>query len=421
MSEVTAALPTGARDVLPVEAAELDEIESALCDAFASFGYRRVATPTLELAEVLDRAQEGGLGAAYRLFDEHGRVLALRPDLTIPAARLIATRMSDHPGPVRVSYVASAFRPPTPGRADAAEQRQAGLELVGPGGPEADAEAIAVLAEGLRAAGLAGVRVGLGSVELTGAVISAMSLAPDAEAELRTALRARDHVAWRVAAEAAGARDGAAEVLATLPGMHGDVEVLDRLEEAVPGAAPAADRLRRTLGLLERHGGREAVVVDLGVMRDWPYYSGVVIEAYAPGVGTPVAMGGRYDGLVALVGGPRVPASGFALDAGRLADLLPAPKDGVASEVAVAVRPASQEAEVLAAAFQAAERVRRTGLWAQVTLVDAQPPAFRWELTVDSSPEGIAYSLHDRANDTRQAYRSLDDLLAALEAMTGAS
>lgn len=398
MSEVTAALPTGARDVLPVEAAELDEIESALCDAFASFGYRRVATPTLELAEVLDRAQEGGLGAAYRLFDEHGRVLALRPDLTIPAARLIATRMSDHPGPVRVSYVASAFRPPTPGRADAAEQRQAGLELVGPGGPEADAEAIAVLAEGLRAAGLAGVRVGLGSVELTGAVIGAMSLAPDAEAELRAALRARDHVAWRVAAEAAGARDGAAEVLATLPGMHGDVEVLDRLEEAVPGAAPAADRLRRTLGLLERHGGREAVVVDLGVMRDWPYYSGVVIEAYAPGVGTPVAMGGRYDGLAARFGRPR-PAVGVAIALEALHRGLAARRgdderlrDGVvlvggmddAVEAAREARAAGYAVVALPAGSEAAE---------------ALAAAERWRFV--ARPENDGYAVHDVARGER--------------------
>lgn len=108
------ALPAGAKDVLSVEAAELRAVEAALRRAFAAFGYREVMTPVLEFAEVIDRAQEGGLRDAFRLFDADGRVLVLRPDITIPIARLVATRMADHPGPVRVSYLARVFRPRPP-------------------------------------------------------------------------------------------------------------------------------------------------------------------------------------------------------------------------------------------------------------------------------------------------------------------
>jgi len=410
MSDVTAALPTGTRDVLPVEAAELGEIEDALCDAFASFGYRRVATPALELAGVLDRAQEGGLGDAYRLFDERGRVLALRPDLTIPAARLIATRMADHPGPVRVSYVASAFRPPTPGRAEAAEQRQAGVELVGADGPAADAEAIAVLAAGLGATGLSGFRVGLGSVELIGAVLGALAVPEEAEARLWAALRARDHVAWRAAAGAAGVGGDAGGLLAALPGMRGGVEVLERVSAAAPGAAPAAGRLRRTLELLDRHGGRDEVVVDLGVMRDWPYYSGVVIEAYAPGVGAPVAMGGRYDGLAARFGRPR-PAVGVAIalealhrgvaagraDEGGLRDgvvLVGGMDDAV--EAARATREAGIPVVALPSGSEEAEGLAAAERWRFVARAD-----------------GAGYAVHDVARDERFTCRRLAEGLAS--------
>ena len=128
-----AALPAGAKDVLSVEAAELRQVEAALRAAFGAFGYREVMTPVLEFAEVIDRAQEGGLRDAFRLFDAEGRVLVLRPDITIPIARLVATRMADHPGPVRVSYVARVFRPPAPGRPRASEQRQAGHRAGGRG------------------------------------------------------------------------------------------------------------------------------------------------------------------------------------------------------------------------------------------------------------------------------------------------
>ncbi len=410
MGDVTAALPTGTRDVLPVEAAELGEIEGALCDAFASFGYRRVATPALELAGVLDRAQEGGLGAAYRLFDERGRVLALRPDLTVPAARLIATRMADHPGPVRVSYVASAFRPPTPGRAEAAEQRLAGVELVGADGPAADAEAIAVLAAGLGATGLSGFRVGLGSVELTGAVLGALALSEEAEARLRAALRARDHVTWREAASAAGVGGDAARVLAALPGMRGGAEVLEWVSAAVPDAAPAAERLRHTLELLDRHGGRDAVVIDLGVMRDWPYYSGVVIEAYAPDVGAPVAMGGRYDGLAARFGRPR-PAVGVAI-------ALEALHRGLAAQRADAE--GLHDGVVLVGGMDDAVEAARATREAGIPVValprgseeaEALAAAERWRFV--ARPDGAGYAVHDVARDERFTCQRLAEGLAS--------
>ncbi len=306
-----AALPEGSRDVLAVEAGELTVIERALSGVFDRFGYREVRTPVLELAAVLDRAQEGGLGQVFRLFDDRGRVLVMRPDLTIPASRLIATRMADHPGPVRVSYLSRAFRPPKAGRAAAAEQLQAGLELVGPGGPAADAEAVAALVEGLRASGLEDFGVAIADVSLTQAVLDGARVPGPAQAELRRALAERDFVAWREAAEAL-ASGPAGELLADLPTLRGGPEALVRVAEAVPAAEGACARLGRVLELLEAHGAAEPVMVDLGVLRDWPYYSGVVFEAYAPGVGAPIAMGGRYDGLAARFGQPR-PAVGFAI------------------------------------------------------------------------------------------------------------
>ena len=140
-----ASLPVGSRDVLPAEATELRAIEAALTARFAAWGYREVVTPALEFASVMDRAAEGGLRHAFRLFDETGRVLVLRPDLTIPVARLVSGRLADHPGPVRVFYLGTAFQSPPAGRAWPAELRQAGIELVGAAGPAADAEVLALL------------------------------------------------------------------------------------------------------------------------------------------------------------------------------------------------------------------------------------------------------------------------------------
>jgi ATP phosphoribosyltransferase regulatory subunit len=306
-------LPSGARDVLPVEAAELRAVEDDLRATFARYGYREVRTPVVEFAHQLERADSGGLDRAYRLFDETGRVLVLRPDMTIPVARLIATRLSEHPGPIRVSYTGPSFRVPQPGKPVASEHRQAGAELVGADGPEADAEAVLLLWDALRSTGLEHARIGLGDVSVTDAVLDAVGVPPEARGRLARAAEGRDLVAWRAEADALEIDGPARELVAGLPAMRGHAEVVERIVATVPAAAPACGRMARLLALLDQEGLHDAVLVDLGILRDWQYYSGLVIEAYADGAALPVAQGGRYDGLAARFGTPR-PAVGFTIE-----------------------------------------------------------------------------------------------------------
>lgn len=308
-----ATLPLGTRDVLPTEAEELRAIEGALRSCFAARGYREVITPVLEFASAMDRAQDGGIGDAYRLFDDTGRVLVLRPDLTIPVARLIATRLADHPDPVKVFYVQTAFRPPVAGRAEPAEIRQAGVELVGAAGPAADAEAITLLAESLAASGAPDARIALGDVWLMSAILIDAGAPDDARARMLSAVARRDLVAWRREAEALGLPPHIADV----PRVRGSVEVLDPIAASGTAAAEECDRIRQTLAQVKNHGVADRVQIDLGVLRDRPYYSGIVLEAYVPGSGAAVAAGGRYDGLAERFGRPR-PAVGFAIQLDEL-------------------------------------------------------------------------------------------------------
>jgi ATP phosphoribosyltransferase regulatory subunit len=404
------ALPEGSRDVLAVEAGELTVIERALSGVFDRFGYREVRTPVLELAAVLDRAQEGGLGQVFRLFDDRGRVLVMRPDLTIPASRLIATRMADHPGPVRVSYLSRAFRPPPAGRPASAEQLQAGVELVGPGGPAADAEALAALVEGLRASGLGDFGVAIADVSLTQAVLDGARVPADAQAELRRALAERDFVAWRRTAEALRPPGAAGALLPDLPGVRGGPEALERVAAAVPAAEAACARLGRVLELLTVHGAADPVMVDLGVMRDWPYYSGVVFEAYAPGAGAPIAMGGRYDGLAARFGRPR-PAVGFAIAldllhravvAGGAADRGARPGvvliGGLEEEVAAAAAARGAGLAVIAVADEAG--------WGE-----ALAAADGWRFV--ARRDGAGYAVHDRLRGVTVACDRLEEALTS--------
>ncbi|MFN8110954.1 MAG: ATP phosphoribosyltransferase regulatory subunit [Thermoleophilia bacterium] len=295
-----ATLPTGARDVLPLEAAELRAAEDALRATLRLYGYREVRTPTLEFAAALERGAGGTLEHVFRLFDEDGRVLVLRPELTIPVARLIATRLTDHPGPLRAWYTGSAFRAPQHGVPAPSEHRQTGAELVGVDGPEADAEVLSLLGAALRAAGLRDWRIGIGDVSLTAAVLDGLGVPAEARERLGATLAARDLVGWNTIAMAQDLPDPQRDLLARLPLLRGGTDVLDRVVAAVPTAAPAADRMRALLAVTDLT--TDELLVDLGILRDWPYYTGLVLEAYAHGVGEPIAQGGRYDSLSARFG-----------------------------------------------------------------------------------------------------------------------
>lgn len=401
-----ARIPAGARDMLPVEAAELGAIADRLRAHVALAGYREVSPPVLELAEVIDRGQPGASADAYRLFDDAGRVLVLRPDITIPVARLVATRMADHPGPVRVSYRASAFRPPRPGSPRPGELRQAGIELVGAGHPGADAEVLSLLVGALRAAGVPEPRVSLADVSLTRAAMDGAAVDEETRAALGEALAARDLVGWRRRARAAVPEGPAADLLAELPALRGGEEVLDRVRAAIPSAGPACDQLAATLATARRHGVGDELRIDLGVLRDWSYYSGIVFEAYGPGAAEPLGAGGRYDALGARFGTDR-PAIGFAVSLDQVhravlagADAADALRDGVVlvggldTHAALAARARADGITVVALA--AGEDGR----------ADALADADGWRFVARPGRDG-AVEVLDRARGERRACRDL--------------
>lgn len=406
----TARLPDGARDVLQVESAELAAIETSLRATFARYGYREVRTPLLEFAEVMDRAQEGGLGRAFRLFDDHGQVLVVRPDLTIPVARLVAGRLGDHPGPLRVSYVAECLRPAPSGKAQRVDERQAGLELVGLFGPAADAEIVSLLVTGLTALGIDDLSVALGDVSLTRAVLDGVGVSDADQSRLREAVRARNLVAWRRIAQSLALDDDARRLVAQLPTVRGGADVLRDLAAAVPAAEPQCSALLTTLDLLEQHGADAHVMADLGVLRDWGYYSGIVVEAYAPGVGRPVAVGGRYDELVGRFGASR-PAVGAAVILDRVHEAV-AVRNGRAATVDGVVLAGGIDRDVATARALRAEGVVVIGVADTVGVAEALAVAEDWRFLARRDEAGFVVT--DRAHNRTVTCTDLAEGLQSL-------
>ena len=163
-------IPSGTRDVLPDEMRELRAITDALRAVYAEEGYGEIWTPTLEYEEVLRRA-DIGTEPAYRVFDDHGEVLALRSDMTVPIARVVATRYAAAEPPLRFHYTAHAYRAVRPHRGQMREFLQSGVELVGAPAPEGTAELLRVMCRALDATGLQGYRIGLGTAALYPALL----------------------------------------------------------------------------------------------------------------------------------------------------------------------------------------------------------------------------------------------------------
>ena len=310
--------PPGTRDILPDEMRELRALQAALFGVFERFGYGEVRTPTIEYDEVLARAGDAAAPPAHRFFDESGDLVAMRSDMTIPIARLVATRFAAEEGPFRFSYSGTAYRAVRPQRGQMREFMQAGVELIGEPAPAGTAEVIEVLSAALDAAGLTRAVIGLGDADLYKQLLDELNVEGDSRAAVLGRLATHDLVGLEAEVEALDIDDGARKTLLRLPNIRGGAEVLEAAQE-VGGAAVqrASGRLAATFEDLRQRGVADRIQLDLGLLRDLGYYSGAIVEVYDPAVGHVLGGGGRYDALMGRFGRP-MPAAGFGLHLERL-------------------------------------------------------------------------------------------------------
>ncbi len=306
-------LPSGVRDFLPRSAARRRLFAERVLEVFEAWGYARVITPMFEHADVLERGLGAGARAAAIRFVEPGtgEIVALRPDITPQIARIVATRLADVPGPIRLAYEGAVMRTVAHGQR---ELLQAGIELVDSPEPEGDAEVLAVAAAALARLELPEVRIDVGHVAPAAFVLG---MAPDdgARALLAGALARKDRGGLRRAARALP--EGVAPFAEELATLWGPAQAtLDRAASlAWPAAVAAAlDQLRAVLAAFhELADAPPPVTIDLGDLRGFDYYTGVRFAAYCHGAPDAVLRGGRYDELIARYG-RAARATGFAID-----------------------------------------------------------------------------------------------------------
>jgi ATP phosphoribosyltransferase regulatory subunit len=306
-------IPSGTRDVLPDEMRELRAMTDRIRGVFERAGYGEVYTPALEYERTFTRADVWMTKPTYRMFDEQGNVLVLRSDMTVPIARVAATRYAHADPPLRFCYQAHAYRGVRPQRGQSREFLQAGIELIGSPAPEGTAEVLTVLCAALDAAGLRSYRVGLGDASLYPSLLESLNVTAAARELILTELADGDFVGVEREVQSLGLEDDDIRLLLGVTTIRGGPEVLEGLTAPLESAATG---MRAVHALLAPEvAGR--IIFDFGLVRSLGYYTGAVFQVYDPAHGVPVGSGGRYDELLGQLGRP-LPAVGFALNVERV-------------------------------------------------------------------------------------------------------
>ena len=296
-------LPAGVRDWLPHELARKREIEQKLRAVFGRWSYQEVLTPGFERFEVL----ESGLGEAlseetFRFSDRQANALALRPEMTTPIARLVSTRMRDDPLPLRLSYIAPAYRYEEPQEGRMREFTQAGVELIGWGGVDADAESLFMAVEALDAVGLSDACFDINDANVVDGVLEAVGVPGGDRRRCKSLIADRNVVALR----------DCNERLVDFAMLRGGPDALESIRSlcVTPMSQVALERLARIMERASELGIQGRVNVDFALLRDLEYYTGFVFEGYVEELGFSLCGGGRYDNLLPRFGYD-VPAVGW--------------------------------------------------------------------------------------------------------------
>ena len=308
-------LPEYVEDILPTEARRIEKLRRKILDLFFEEKYELVMPPLLEFTDSLFTGTGHDLELrTFKVVDQYsGKTMGVRADITPQVARIDA-HLLNRKGVTRLCYCGSVLhtRPASPGATR--EPIQIGVEMYGNAAVAADVEVQALLCDALAAAGMRGVRLGIGHVAVFRSIAHMAKIDGEREKELFEALQRKDLPALRSLTRGLNAKTR--DALLLLPELYGGAEILDVAAKKLP-RLEALEKALATLRALAKACPVPASF-DLAELRGYHYHSGVVFDAYCEGVSGVVGRGGRYDDVGKAFGRAR-PATGFSIDLRALA------------------------------------------------------------------------------------------------------
>ncbi|MCM1226645.1 MAG: ATP phosphoribosyltransferase regulatory subunit [Clostridium sp.] len=307
--------PEGTKDLLFDECIIRKSVEDKVHAIFKSRGYSELITPSIEFYDVFDH--NSGYFMQEKLFkltDLKGRLMVLRPDNTVPIARIVATRLKEAVLPMRLYYNQCVFtmEPFLKGRS--AQTVQTGVELVGSSSKMAELEVISTAIEVLSSCSEGEFSLEIGDVRFFRELVDRLEATDAQKEEIRDLVEAKNYPVLNDLLDGIG-KNGITRALKMLPRLFGGVEVFEKasslfsdekVDKALSDLKDLYNKISAIIGV-----GR--LTVDLGMVNRTDYYTGVIIKGYLEGYGEEVLSGGRYDKLISDFGYD-VPAIGFAVN-----------------------------------------------------------------------------------------------------------
>ena len=325
--------PEGTRDLLFNDCIARRAVEEKLAGIFKGFGYSEVVTPGIEFFDLFSGSSRSfRQESMYKLTDSKGRLIVMRPDSTIPIARLASTRLKDAKLPLRLYYNQSIYENNAllKGRSD--EIVQSGIELIGGVNTKrADYEALSTAVEALSEFDKENFRLEIGHIGYFKELVKKLDVDDRVREEIRLLISAKNYPALNDLLDEVG-DNHITNALKQLPGLFGGVEVFEKAAELFTDESIKSilDYLKEVYHRLSGLGYEGKISVDLGIVSHADYYTGIVFKGYISGVGQSVLKGGRYDGLLAEFGNP-CPAVGFGVNCDAVANYLR--KNGLAPKL----------------------------------------------------------------------------------------
>lgn len=315
--------PRGTRDLLFEECLARREVENRLSDLFVQRGFCEVMTPGIEFYDVVPGDNEAiPPESVYKLTDTKGRLLVLRPDSTMPIARLTATRLQNARLPIRLYYAQDVFRLNQGLSGHNDQTFQAGVELIGAAGERADLDILSLAAQSLRECVGDDFRLEIGHVGVFRSLVDQLEVDAETRDEIRSLVESKNYAALSDRLDTLPA-DETVAALRRLPRLFGGEEVLEEAQAfcRTDASRHALDTLKRLYQAMKECGLSDNVMIDLGLVHPQEYYTGVIFRGYVEGSGDTVVSGGRYDTLLRQFG-PDLPATGFGVNVDSLTKLL---------------------------------------------------------------------------------------------------
>ncbi|MCF0147628.1 MAG: ATP phosphoribosyltransferase regulatory subunit [Clostridium sp.] len=318
-------IPDGTRDLTNEDCIKRNKIINTINSIFISWGYKEVITPSIEFYDSF-RYEYSGLREEkiYKFFDSKGRILALRPDMTIPIVRLVSTRFKDINESIKLRYTSNIFRVFEDFSGKRNEYTECGIELITKEKNFSDLEVLIIAIEALKKVGANNFKIEIGEANFFKAAIEDLDISNEEKILLSELIENKKLQELKVFLEGLNLEDKIKDTFYKLPLIFGEgIEVLNDYKEISfnNNMLESIKTLENLAYRLEALGYKEYITFDLGITARVNYYTGIIFRGFIKGSGSVVLSGGRYDNLIKSAK-KGFNAIGFSINVDELANIL---------------------------------------------------------------------------------------------------